>query len=554
MSTPPPPSAPRTSRKRPRSLSPSISPASTSTLPTLDLPMLELLASSMTGLPIQGPPAQAPTLGLAPPAPSPPSQDESDEERRKVRSDAPTPSPNLGAAHGYSAATDPGAPHFEGEAPIAGSSSDGAPQTSGSAPEPKSKFEAHRVQVQVAEQEQRRLAVPQNDYFEGATATADSAPIADSGRGGHAHSGRPRIVIPHSPSDPTPQCAGPSSSAPMDSHGDCEVGAGPAPGTAAPKCAGPSSSAPLDTHKAPEFGAGLARGAALPICDGSSSSAPVGTNISHELGARLARGAALPICDGSSSSAPVGTRITHELGARPAPGIAVPTSGGQASGAESFVGRLGSFMRGTREAIIARQQHRREERARALREVRDSWALSGMVGNRGGRNGNRVGNGAGGCLHDGNGDIDMDGDIAMAGDDAMDMGNAMNADATMHGNVTMDGAGNGTEHAGPQNGYEDNDETVATAPVGPPSMRTTHDPTPYVPHRSAPLLDPLQMVPPNVLPPAARGHRGAMKLPRPEAVSRERERGFGSPAGTTVPRDEDGREPESPRGRRRYRD
>ncbi|ELR02860.1 hypothetical protein GMDG_05792 [Pseudogymnoascus destructans 20631-21] len=595
MSAPPPPQPPptsptRTGCKRPRSPSPSpASPASTSTLPTFDFPTFELSAST-AGLPTQGLLAQAPTRGFASFAPSAPSQHESGEERRQVRSGAPTPSPNLGAAHGYSAATDAAAPTGDGGDPTAGGTADGAPPpspTSGaahgfsaagvgappgegesltadspvnSAPPPSgpapflaAEFSAHSIPLpDVPQSEPRTLQVPQNHYFE-------AIPAVGSGRSGGA-----RMMIPHSP-DPGPQSADPSSSAPLRTHSDREVGAGPAPDTAVPTCGGPSSSAPQRTHKARGFGAGPALGTAVPTCAGYSSSAPVHTHRAREFGA--------------------GT----------APGSAVPTSRGQAPGAQSFVGRLGSLMRGTREAIIVGRQHRREERERVLTEVVRERVLrevrervlrevrEGAAGNRGDGNGDGVGNGVGGYLHEGAGDVNMDGDNAMAGNVAMD------------GDVTMDEAEDDTEHAEPQNGYEDSNEAAATAPVGPPSMRTTS--IPYIPYRSTPLPNHLQTVPPNGPSPAARGYSGSIQLPRPEAVSRERERRYGSSAGetrpcgcfctdpwaeegwrwvycgkhqrirqeeedeeveggTTLPRDwdGDGKEPEPPRGRSRFRD
>ncbi|OAF60162.1 hypothetical protein VC83_03063 [Pseudogymnoascus destructans] len=131
-----------------------------------------------------------------------------------------------------------------------------------------------------------------------------------------------------------------------------------------------------------------------------------------------------------------------------------------------------------------------------------------------------------------------------------------------------------------------NPKTATKTPMKPPQ-----------PHRSTPLPNHLQTVPPNGPSPAARGYSGSIQLPRPEAVSRERERRYGSSAGetrpcgcfctdpwaeegwrwvycgkhqrirqeeedeeveggTTLPRDwdGDGKEPEPPRGRSRFRD
>jgi hypothetical protein len=196
---------------------------------------------------------------------------------------------------------------------------------------------------------------------------------------------------------------------------------------------------------------------------------------------------------------------------------------------------------------------------------------------------------AGPMAGNGDGDVDMDGNTAVDEDVAMD------------GDITMDGAEDDVAHYSGNNGYEyqnryeDNDEADATTPVGHPSTHTTPEPQPYRPHRSIPLRDPHQTVPSNVLPTAARGNSGSMQSPRLEALSRERERRFGSSAGGmrpcgcfwrpweedrwrweyceeqrrirqeeedeemggggTVSRDGDGdgSEPEPPRGRQRYR-
>lgn len=297
-----------------------------------------------------------------------------------------------------------------------------------------------------------------------------------------------------------------------------------------------------------------------------------------------------------------------------------PVSAGNADAAmprqhkQSAVGRLKDFfMRGT---CIAGRKRRREEMEGGMgEEEMGAWALTGMVGDgngfgngfgngnangfgntngvgnangfeNGGGAGNGNENGIDGHLHDGDGDVDMDG------------ADAIDGDVTMHGAIAMDAMENGAEHTEPQNGYEDHDEAPATASVCPSPMHTTHNTSPYTPHRSAPLPDPHQMVPPTVHS-AATWHEtsdysGSIQLPRPQAVSGERERWFGSSAGemlacgcyceeslgeeecrwvycwkhqrvgqeeededveagTTVPMDGDGGEPEPPRGRSRYR-
>ncbi|OBT99854.1 hypothetical protein VE01_02242 [Pseudogymnoascus verrucosus] len=168
--------------------------------------------------------------------------------------------------------------------------------------------------------------------------------------------------------------------------------------------------------------------------------------------------------------------------------------------------RVQDFMRGACMPIAGRK--------RGHEEMEDGWALTGMVGDGVGNgfgnglgngnangfgnengfvnangfgngfgNGNENGNenGVDGYFHEEDGDVDMDGANAMAtddavhGDDAMDGANAMatddavhgddamDGDATIHG-ATMDAVETGTEHTEPQNGYEDHDEALATAP------------------------------------------------------------------------------------------